>query len=232
MILRILSAALLLAGCSPQLDGAPRFFAAGAPVGDYSLPTQSMTEARFSGAIRQKYDFSCGSAALATLLRFHYGYDVGEEKAFRGMWATGNQEQIRKVGFSLLDMKRWLARRGLTGEGYEVGLDKIEETGLPGIVLIKVKNYRHFVVLKGVRRGEVLLGDPAMGLTTMTRAEFEQSWNGVYFVISQDRARAQATFDRDQQWAAYTRAPVGNSFSDPLSQQALMLTAPFYGDIS
>src|SRR5690606_23654254 len=176
--------------------------------------------------------FSCGSAALATLLRFHYGYDVGEELAFRGMWLRGDRDQIRKVGFSLLDMKRWLASRGLQADGYEVSLDTIAETGIPGVALIAVKNYRHFVVVKGLRNGEVLLGDPSLGLSIMPRKEFEAAWNGIYFVLSEEQDRGRSTFGSPQQWAAFARAPLGSGLGDPVSQQALMLTAPAFGDIS
>lgn len=224
--------ACVLSGCVAKLDGPPRFISGGSLVGDYSLGMTTLEDSRFLGVIRQKYDFSCGSAALATLLSYHYNFDVREETAFRGMWAAGDQDQIRKVGFSLLDMKQWLASRGLSADGYEVSLELIAETGIPGIALITVDNYRHFVVVKGVRAGEVLVGDPSVGLTTMPVGEFKDVWNGVYFVISEHRDRGRLNFDRDRQWAAYNRAPTRNGFSDPLSQQALMLTAPFYGDIS
>lgn len=229
----LLIAAMFCApGCAAQVEGGPLLVTQAAPVGSYTLPIRSMDEMRFAGVIRQRYDFSCGSAALATLLRHHYDYDVMEEKAFLGMWANGDRDQIRRVGFSLLDMKRWLGTRGIAADGYQVTLDMIAETGIPGIALISVRNYRHFVVVKGVRGSEVLVGDPSAGLTIMPRDEFEQAWNGVYFVLAGEQELGRARFDRDVQWAGYARAPVGNGFTDPVSQQALMLTAPFYRDIS
>lgn len=227
----ILAASLTLSGCAAEVGGQPRFLAGGSPVGDYSVELVTMDQAKFTSVIRQRYDFSCGSAALATLLRYHYGYKVREDNAFRGMWASGDQDKIRSVGFSLLDMKRWLASRGLKSDGYEIDLDVIAKTGIPGIALISVKNYRHFVVVKGVRNDEVLLGDPSSGLTVMSRAEFEESWNGVYFALSDDRELARRNFSNDRQWATYVRSPIGQGLANPVSQQALMLTAPFYGDI-
>ncbi|RZM34131.1 MAG: hypothetical protein EOP67_18730 [Sphingomonas sp.] len=146
------------------------------------------------------------------------------------MWAAGDKAQIRKVGFSLLDMKRWLAAHALAADGYKVSLDKIAETGVPGVALIAIKNYRHFVVVKGVRADEVLLGDPSAGIVVMPRAAFQQAWNGIYFVLSQDQARAKSQFNRDAQWVAFARAPIGGRFHDPVSQQALSLTNPFHGD--
>lgn len=225
--------ALAVSGCAAQAGGAAKVVQTSMTgSGDYVLPISSVLETRYAGVIRQQYDFSCGSAALASLLRFHYGYDVGEELAFRGMWFRGDREQIRKVGFSLLDMKRWLASRGLQADGYEVSLDAIAETGIPGIALIAIKNYRHFVVVKGLRDDEVLLGDPSIGLTVMPRSDFEEAWNGIYFVLSEEPDRVRSTFSTQSQWAAYPRAPIGSDLGDPVSQQALLLTAPFFGDIS
>lgn len=223
----------LLAACG-TLDptGGSRFLAGGSPVGDWQVPVQSVAEQRFAGIVRQRFDFSCGSAALATLLRHHYDFDVREEVAFRGMWSRGDQAQIRKLGFSLLDMKRWLASRGIRADGYKVPLEKIAETGVPGIALIAIKNYRHFVVVKGVRDGEVLVGDPSTGLSVMSRDEFQAAWNGIYFVLADDQTLARSRFNRETQWAAFARAPIGGQYTDPVSQQALSLTAPFYGDIS
>lgn len=221
-----------LTGCGHAVTGAPAFVAPLGPVGMFRVPVTPMAEKRFAGIIRQQYDFSCGSAALATLLRYHYDYKVGEERAFRGMWAEGDRAQIRRVGFSLFDMKRWLASHGIAADGYEVPLDTIATTGIPGIALIAVKDYRHFVVVKGVSATEVLLGDPSIGLAVMPRADFEAAWNGVYFVLADDQPLAKRHFNRVGQWGAFARAPVGGNFSDPVSQQALSLTAPFYGDIS
>lgn len=225
-----LLAPLLMAGCAADVSGSSRFVAPVGPVGDYAVGVRSMVDQKFASVIRQRYDFSCGSAALATLLRYHYERDVAEEAAFRGMWAHGDREQIRRVGFSLLDMKRWLASKGLAADGYKVTLAKVADTGIPGIALIAIKNYRHFVVVKGVREQEVLLGDPSAGLIVMPRAEFEAAWNGIYFVLAADQADGKARFNRDAQWIAYARAPIGGRFSDPVSQQALSLTNPFRGD--
>ena len=223
--------ACLLGACAAQVPGEAPFVSQAGPIGEYRLAVESFVERRFAGVVRQKYDFSCGSAALATLLSYHYDYDVREETAFRGMWAAGDRPQIRKVGFSLLDMKRWLASRGITADGYQVSLETIETTGVPGIALISVDNYRHFVVVKGVSRGEVLLGDPALGLTVMPKDKFIAAWNGIYFVLSDDQPLAKTRFNQGEQWASYARAPIGSRFSDPVSQQALSLSAPFYRDI-
>jgi predicted double-glycine peptidase len=223
--MRALAPILLLAApCQPAVAAAVDPAIVSAP------RVESFIERRYRGVVRQKYDFSCGSAALATLLRFHYGRDVDEEAVFRGMWRNGDRAQIRKVGFSLLDMKSYLEAHGLAADGFKVDLDKIRQVGLPGIALVTVDSYRHFVVVKGVSAGHVLIGDPALGMRMVPRDEFIRVWNGAYFIINHEQAAGKASFNRTSQWAALPNAPLGSRFTEPLSQQALALTAPFYGE--
>ena len=228
--LLMLAAGLLPCCAAASLDG-PASFAAGATgIGDFSMPVASMEDRRFATVIRQRYDFSCGSAALATLLRYHYGGAQDEETVFRGMWSEGDRAQIRRLGFSLLDMKRYLSTLGYKADGFQVTLDEVAKAGVPGIALINLNGYKHFVVVKGVSDDEVLAGDPSLGLKPIPRAEFQKAWNGVYFALNTNLKRGRSAFNRDEQWAAFSRAPIGSGFTEPLSQQALMLTAPFYRD--
>ena len=83
----LIGTALLSAGCATELENRPAFGGAGGPITDFAIPVSSLEERRFATVIRQKYDFSCGSAAVATLLKYHYGLSLDEEDAFRGMWA-------------------------------------------------------------------------------------------------------------------------------------------------
>ncbi|WP_426323428.1 C39 family peptidase [Pseudoduganella sp. R-43] len=150
----------------------------------FVLPVTSLKEARFRTTVRQQYDFSCGSAALATLLSHHYDFQVSEQEIFRDMFVRGDQARIRREGFSLLDMKRYLATRGFTADGFEQPLDKLAQAGLPAIVLVADNGYRHFVVVKGVQGERVLLGDPAGGTRALSRQGFEAIWqNRLLFVI-------------------------------------------------
>ena len=223
--------ALTLAGCAAQIaPGDPRFAAASGGIADYQVPVASMLARRFATVVRQQYDFSCGSAALATLLHYHYGLPRGEADVFTGMWRQGDKAAIRRVGFSLLDMKRYLADNGLRADGYKVTLDAIAARRLPGIALVTVKGYRHFVVVKGITQTRVLLGDPSLGLQSVPRPTFEAMWSGVYFVLNSAPQVGERHFNTISQWQSLARAPVGDPFLYPLSLQALTLSAPFYRD--
>lgn len=173
----------------------------------YTLHLTSLKEARFRNTIRQKYDFSCGSAAVATLLTYQYGYFVSEQDAFAQMYAHGDQAKINKEGFSLLDIKRYLSSMGFEADGFEVPLDKLREEHLPAIVLINERGYHHFVVVKGLRDGRVLVGDPALGTRSMPRSRFESMWkNHLVFVIH--NRRQMAIFNNPGDWRVAPTAPL------------------------
>ncbi|MEO7052982.1 MAG: C39 family peptidase [Rhodanobacter sp.] len=174
----------------------------------YSFHILSLKEARFRNTIRQKYDFSCGSAAVATLLTYQYGYPVNEQTAFEQMYAHGDRAKISKEGFSLLDIKEYLQANGFDADGFKVSLEKLRQEHLPAIVLIDEKGYHHFVVIKGLRDGRVLVGDPARGTRTMPISQFETLWkNRLVFVIH--NRRSLAVFNNPADWHVAPIAPLG-----------------------
>lgn len=175
----------------------------------FSMPVRSLEARKFETVVRQAYDFSCGSAALATLLTYHYDRPMSEGQVFDAMWAVGNQESIRSKGFSLLDMKVYLESVGLNADGYRVPLSKLKEVGVSTIALIVHKGYAHFVVLRGIADDYVVLGDPTRGAVTMPRQEFEQEWNGIAFVINNNVAVARQHFNLVRDLPVQRRAYLG-----------------------
>lgn len=176
------------------------------------VPLKSLKQVRFDATVRQQYDFSCGSAALATLLSHHYGVPVTEQAAFEQMFRDGDQQKIRQQGFSLLDMQRFLASRGLRADGFQLPLEKLAESKLPAIVLVAEKGYNHFVVIKGIADGRVLLGDPSSGTRAMPLQRFRDIWTSkLLFVIhGYDGAVA---FNRPADWRAAPSAPLAEGIA-------------------
>jgi hypothetical protein len=176
----------------------------------FDVPVRSMKTLRFASTLRQQYDFSCGSAALATLLTHHYGFPVSESTVFAAMWARGDQAKIRREGFSLLDMQRYLASIGFQADGFRLPLDKLVEAGLPAIVLVTESGYNHFVVIKGAADGRILLGDPSSGTRSLSRERFEAVWpTRLLFVIH--TSPTQPLFNLAADWRAAPHAPLADA---------------------
>ena len=174
----------------------------------YSLNVMTYRDIPFRTIYRQQYDYSCGSASLATLLHFHYGENVNESEIFKDMFLAGDQASIQKVGFSLLDMKNYLARKGYVADGYRMSFDELIQNANPAIAVITSGPYRHFVVVKGVEKGRILIGDPALGLKIYTRAEFEKMWfNDIVFMIHGGKA-SKGLYNVTGEWQPFAPSPI------------------------
>ena len=221
-----LGTVLLAAGFGTQLAAPCAARAAAAEVrvphgGSYSVPVTSLKAARYRTTIPQQYDFSCGSAAVATLLTFQYGHVVGEVDVFRHMYERGDQARIQREGFSLLDMRAYLQAQGYQADGFEVPLDRLLDEGLPAIVLLNDRGYRHFVVVKGMRAGRVLVGDPARGTRLLSRRDFDRLWdNRVLFVVH--NRRDVAAFNHPRDWRLAPLAPLSTAIQRQGLQDVVM----------
>lgn len=197
------SAALIAAViATPLAAHADNMFEVPGDSGQYAVKVHSFSEMRFDHVVHQKMDFSCGSATLATLLSYYYDMPVDESSILEAMYENGDKEKIRKTGFSMLDMKSYLASLGIHAEGYRAPLDKLAHVGIPAIVLINRRGYTHFVAITGVTRDRVMVADPAQGMVVYNRTDFEKMWNNILFVMLDLKDVARKHFNSRTQWAS------------------------------
>ena len=220
-----IAAGLCLTGVLPTLGQAKvAVVESGA---SYGLSVMSWRDIPFRTIVRQQYDYSCGSAALATLLRFHYGRPVTEAEIFKAMYDKGDQAKIRKVGFSLLDMKQYLEGIGLKSNGYRLTIAELLTADRPAIAVMKIGPYRHFVVIKGLTPQKVLVGDPALGLKTYAVADFAKQWDGIVFAIDADGG-VKGAFNQASEWRPWSRAPLESPLSDDSLSRLTWQAPPLY----
>jgi len=154
----------------------------------YTTRVESMQEARYRNLVRQQTDYSCGAAALATILRYAYHLDVDEPRVIEGMMGVADPVLVQQRGFSMLDIKRYVESLGMRGRGYRVDESRLRTLRVPGLVLMDVRGFRHFVVLKQVRGDIAELADPMLGNRQMKLDEFIRAWpsRAVFVVIGND----------------------------------------------
>lgn len=191
---------------------AGRVWLPGVAAGGVNVTAQSLQARRFTRTLHQRYDYSCGSAAVATLLTYQYGDATSEQSVFSAMWDHGNRAKIQREGFSLLDMKRYLDAHGFMANGYVAPLDKLAKVGIPAIVLVSEHGYNHFVVVKGLRDGRVLVGDPSAGTRIVPRERFQAMMRSrILFVVTNHRK--QAVFNGRADWSQQPLAPLGTALN-------------------
>ena len=149
-------------------------------------PIKSMLELRYRSVMRQQQDFSCGAAAVGTLLRYAYGVDIDERRIIAEMMKASDPQRVAEQGFSMLDMRNYVQTRGFRGRGYRVDMTAMRGLAIPVIVLLNLNGYQHFVVVKRVAQGRVFIADPALGNRIMQEWEFAPAWNGLVFAIVGD----------------------------------------------
>lgn len=224
-LIALLTAATLAASGASAVAGEFRLAVGGVSV---SVPVESVRERLWRTVVRQERDYSCGAAAVATLLTYHYGRETRERDVFDEMFATGDQDKITRQGFSLLDMKRYLESRGFVADGFKVSLDQFANAGIPAIVIVVIRGYRHFVVVKGVTDSAVLVGDPALGLKEYARDEFEALLaSDIVFAVRNFVPTGRENFNQVAEWAANPPAPFGEATTDTaLGSFLLSLPSP------
>jgi predicted double-glycine peptidase len=212
----------------------------------YRKPIKSLLELRRENVVVQNLDYSCGAAALATVLRYGFEETVTEAEIIGFIFVFGTtpdegyKKYFKRKGFTLLDLKRAARAKGYQSVGYK-GMNLLELLELlytervPVLVPIKPMDFNHFVVVKGIEGDRILLADPAVGNTTMSLNRFLDVWiDGISFVVkpralagtdSPKSARQESDGDLDRLSAAGVDSNV-NAQYETLPSKALLLPKP------
>lgn len=160
------------------------------------IAPKSMKDLRDQNLVRQVQDYSCGAAALATLLTYGLNDPTTEEQVLADLFAQLSGDDVtsrQKTGFSLLDMQMVAQRRGYKAQAFRLAAQDLAQLTGPVIVFIEPQGYKHFAVLRGVRGDRVFLADPSRGNVRMPAYQFLQTWlgkegTGIIFVVEPIRS--------------------------------------------
>jgi uncharacterized protein len=197
----------------------------GAGNGTQAMQIEPFSELKYRHIVRQAYDYSCGSAALVTILNYYIGLSVNEQQAMEGMLERGEKEKIvERRGFSLLDMKRYLASVNVDSGGFRAEIKDLLSLKHPAIVPIDYAGFKHFVVLRGVRDGLVYVADPSAGNIVFSISEFATLWDrNTLFILYPPKDRPAlgqlaltdqelGVFDMDRVKDRANIQPMGNAY--------------------
>ncbi|WP_334269655.1 C39 family peptidase [Edaphobacter sp. HDX4] len=147
---------------------------------------RSLKEIRGEGVVRQKWDMSCGAAALSTLLTYEFKDNTPETAIV--VWILHRVDPVKvraRGGFSLLDLKRFAQARGYHAEGYAgMSMEELASQKTAVIVPIRLKGFDHFIVVRRIADGRVIIADPGFGNLTMRVDRFQGLWKeGIAFIV-------------------------------------------------
>ncbi len=166
-----------------------------APVRDmnqiFQKRNRSWREIRIQNIVMQGADYSCGAAALATILRYYWQDNITEEKVLHTInefLTIAELKDRMENGLSMEDLRRAAVDMDYLSEVGTITFHELTQSKVPLLVGISADGYDHFVVVRGVFQNRVYLADPIRGNIRVPVNLFVTQWqkNAVLVVLKPD----------------------------------------------
>ncbi len=150
---------------------------------DFSIqkPIRSWIEFKNENLVRQEYDYSCGSATLATILKYYYGFQVEEKDVLDDILKSKGFDVSKKIllesgetNLSFFDLSEFSQRKGFKAIGLAIDMDSLKNLKVPVILFVKVRKDEHFTVYKSMDENYVYLADPSFGNIKVSISKFKE----------------------------------------------------------
>lgn len=133
-----------------------------------ALP-QSYRNIRYQGVVGQTSYYTCGPAAVATLLRYYYGINTSEteilELSHQAIKESGKNPEDGK-GINAFALQKALTSKGLLSRGIKIPpanlSDYFNRGGVPLILHVTIPQL-HYVLAVGMIGDWVIIADPSWG---------------------------------------------------------------------
>ncbi len=145
-------------------------------------------------------DDSCGSAAVATIIRSFYGKDIYEKDILNEVLKVGNDNTT-----SFSDLEKAVKKFGFKAVGLTISFKKLKSIKIPAVVYLRYRGKDHFSVIRGVNeQGLVMLGDPSWGNRKLSESQFKSIWETrdndtlkgkILLIIPEDKSFTQMYLD-------------------------------------
>lgn len=140
----------------------------------------SYKELKQRNIVMQQFDYSCGAAALATVVRYYWGDNVDELTFLRllsqlNLTQAQLQDRIAN-GMTLTDLRDITNKAGYEASMGKVQFHELAKAKVPVIVGITVRGHDHFAVFRGTDGTYAYLADPIRGNIRTRVGEFLGQW--------------------------------------------------------
>lgn len=186
LVLVLYSSTILFSGCASHL---PLLSNAGHPIDSSTNRVTSWKQLNEQNVIMQRFDYSCGAASLATLMKYYFNENVSEQKLLNYIKKTFSKQEyarIEKDGLSFLELEKVSRSLGYQSASVRLKPPALLELSGPVIVFVNTKHYKHFAVLRGVKEDRVFLADPSRGNIQLSIQEFLNEWKGETFILGKE----------------------------------------------
>ncbi|MEJ2610495.1 MAG: C39 family peptidase [Candidatus Thiodiazotropha sp.] len=151
---------------------------------------KSWKELNEKNIIMQRYDYSCGAASLATLLRYYFKEYMTEQSLLNEINDIFDEQElntIKQSGLSFLELEKICQIKGYQVASVRLNITALKQLQGPVLVFIQPEGYKHFAILRGVVEDRVFLADPSRGNIRMSVAKFLEEWSGETLIVGKKR---------------------------------------------
>jgi len=129
-----------------------------------------------------QHDISdCGAACLATICK-QYGY----KKPISQIREIAGTDKEGTNAYGLITAAKKL---GFIAKGIKNSINQLNsKLPMPAIAHVIKDNLLPYVVIHRIKKGRILIADPAQGLVTYTKEEFAKIWGGVLILLIPDKS--------------------------------------------
>jgi predicted double-glycine peptidase len=142
---------------------------------------RAWVDMRDQGIVKQSLDYSCGPAALATLLSYYFQIPTSEQEILNVLESQSALWQLpadwRETGVSMAALAKMGNYKGLEAVGVAIELGMLSRLKIPAIAYLEHRGLPHFSVIRGVDGlGNIQLADPTWGNQLLSQREFAKLW--------------------------------------------------------
>ncbi|NND98154.1 MAG: hypothetical protein HKN47_12575 [Pirellulaceae bacterium] len=161
----------------------------------FQKPVESWRERKTKHVVMQQRDYSCGAAALATLLRYYWGHNVNENMVLGVIENMLTDEELLErssEGLTMADLESAAVKMGYKASVGEIKFSKLVESKVPVILVINLGGVNHFVVLRDIVGNCAFLADPLRGNTRVSTTTLQRTWvkNAILVVAPGDETQS------------------------------------------
>jgi len=155
---------------------------------------KTWTELNEQYIVKQKFDYSCGASALATLMTYYFNDDVTEKDVLKWVTKRLNNEKIKEIkqnGLSILDLEMFAKSRGYQPSSVKLKLSAIPKLKLIGPIIVYLEigedKFKHFSILQGSNGDRVFLADSSRGFIRKSIHDFSKEWTqGIALILKKN----------------------------------------------
>lgn len=145
------------------------------------IPVKSWIEIKNAHLVKQEYDFSCGAAAVATILKYFFNEDISEKEVLdfvlkkKGIDKSDKEKlEEKEIKLSFYDLKEFVEIKNYKALGLALNLETLKKLKVPAIIFLTIRKKEHFSVYKGMDEKFIYLADPSFGNMRVTYGKFKE----------------------------------------------------------